>query len=103
MSRTRNFSGFLPNAVQTRISVASFSRSFVTSCRFWLATKSIRATLVVAARLRQSEKQMPLARSRLGSPMAVIQGAFLRELAKFGDGFYELGVFKFDLRASGRP
>jgi hypothetical protein len=58
--------------------------------------------------------------------MAVIQGAFLRELAnadpvslyiitqpnekewlrplvaKFGDGFYELGVFKFDLRASGR-
>lgn len=53
-------------------------------------------------RLRKSEKQMPLARSRLGSPMAVIQGAFLRELAKFGDGFYELGVSKFDLRASGR-
>jgi hypothetical protein len=53
-------------------------------------------------RLRKSEKQMPLARSSLGSPMAVIQGAFLRELAKFGDGFYELGVFKFDLRASGR-
>ena len=53
-------------------------------------------------RLRKSEKQIPLARSRLGSPMAVIQGAFLRELAKFGDGFYELGVFKFDLRASGR-
>ena len=43
-----------------------------------------------------------LARSRLGSPMAVSQGAFLRELAKFGDGFHELGVFKIDLRASGR-
>jgi hypothetical protein len=52
MSGKRKFSGSLPNAVQSRISVAasaSFSLSFVTSCRFWLAANSIWATLVVAA------------------------------------------------------
>ena len=43
---------FSSSAVQSRISVAasaSFSSSFVTSCRFWLAANSIWATLVVAA------------------------------------------------------
>ena len=52
MSVSRHFSGILSDAVQSRISVAasaSFSSSFVTSCRFWLAANSIWATLVVAA------------------------------------------------------
>jgi hypothetical protein len=52
MSVSRHFSGILSDAVQSRISVAasaSFSSSFVTSCRFWLAASSIWATLVVAA------------------------------------------------------
>jgi len=45
-------SSFMPDAGQSRISVAaspSFSASFVTSCRFWLAANSIWATLVLAA------------------------------------------------------
>jgi hypothetical protein len=52
MSVSRYFSGILSYAVQRRISVAasaSFSSSFVTSCRFWLAANSIWATLVVSA------------------------------------------------------
>jgi hypothetical protein len=52
MSVSRSFSGILSNAVQSRTSVAassSFSSSFVTSCRFWLAANSIWATLVVSA------------------------------------------------------
>ena len=51
-SLKRYVSRYLPDAVQSRISVAasaSFSSSFVTSCRFWLAANSIWATLVVAA------------------------------------------------------
>ena len=51
-SLKRYVSSYLPDAVQSRISVAasaSFSSSFVTSCRFWLAVNSIWATLVVAA------------------------------------------------------
>jgi hypothetical protein len=52
MSSKRYFSGFLSDAGQSQTSVvasASFSSSFVTSCRFWLAANSIWATLVVAA------------------------------------------------------
>jgi hypothetical protein len=52
MSVTRYFSGLLPSAAQSRIprhSSASFSSSFVTSCRFWFAANSVWATLVVAA------------------------------------------------------
>ena len=48
----RYISSFSSRSVQNRISVAasaSFSSSFVTSCRFWLAANSIWATLVVAA------------------------------------------------------
>jgi hypothetical protein len=52
MSVTRYFNGLSPSAVQSRIprhSSASFSSSFVTSCRFWFAANSVWATLVVAA------------------------------------------------------
>jgi hypothetical protein len=52
MSVTRYFNGRSPGAVQNRIpghSSASFSSSFVTSCRFWLAANSIWATLVLVA------------------------------------------------------
>ena len=48
----RYISSFSSRSVQNRISVAasaSFSSSFVTSCRFWLAANSIWATLAVAA------------------------------------------------------
>jgi hypothetical protein len=50
MSITRYFNGFSLNAVQNRIlrhASASFSSSFLTSCRWWLAANSIWATLVV--------------------------------------------------------
>jgi hypothetical protein len=52
MSVRRYFDGLLPSAVQGRIarhSSASFSSSFVISCRFWFAVNSVWATLVVAA------------------------------------------------------
>ena len=52
ISVTRYISRFLPDAGQNRISVdssRSFSSSFVTSCRFWLAANSIWATLVLVA------------------------------------------------------
>ena len=48
----RYISSLMPDAGQSRISVApsrSFSASFVTSCRFWLAANSIWATLVLVA------------------------------------------------------
>ena len=52
MSVTRYISRFLPDGGQNRFSVdssRSFSASFVTSCRFWLAANSIWATLVLVA------------------------------------------------------
>ena len=48
----RYINSFAPDALQSRILSGlspSFSASFVTSCRFWLAANSIWATLVVAA------------------------------------------------------
>jgi hypothetical protein len=52
MSVTRYFGGFSPGTVENRVSrnsSISFSSSFVTSSRFWLAANSIWATLVVVA------------------------------------------------------
>jgi hypothetical protein len=84
MSVTRYFGRFSSTPVQNRTcgtSSASFSSSFVTSCRFWFAGNSIWATLVLAAciavamRLRV-DKSWPLI------ALAIVLSAFLvfREL-----------------------